>query len=67
MEKVAYIILLLLVGLWLGAMVVGMVAAMPEGIIGLLMLLAFGLLFIKALKERLNNKEDDHYNKNIDL
>jgi hypothetical protein len=36
------------------------------GIIGLAAILAFGLLFIKALKDRCRNKEDKYYSDNID-
>lgn len=66
MEKTAYAILLLLAGLWLTAMVAGMIAAFPFGLLGLVGLLALGLLFIKVLRERLANAEDDHYEKNVD-
>ena len=67
MEKVAYAILLVLAGLWVVAMLVGMVAALPFGIVGLLAFLAIGLLLIKVVRERLANKEDDYYSKNVDL
>lgn len=67
MERVAYVLLLLLASLWLGAVITGMITTIPAGIFGLLTILAFGILFIKVLKERLNNKEDDHYDKNVDL
>jgi Tfp pilus assembly protein PilW len=43
-----------------------MVAAFPFGIIGLIVLTGVGVLFIKVLKDRLNNKEDDYYSKNVD-
>lgn len=66
MEKTAYAILLILAGLWLLAMVGGMIAAFPFGIIGLLVLLAFGLLFAKVVRERLASKEDDYYAKNVE-
>lgn len=66
MERTAYAILLLLAALWVGAMIVGMVAAMPVGIVGLLGFLAIGLLLIKVFRERLANREDDYYSKNVD-
>ena len=66
MEKVAYAILLVVACLWLAAMVAGMVAAFPVGLIGLAVLLAVGLLFIKVLRERLTSSEDDHYAKNVE-
>ncbi len=66
MEKVAYAILLVLAGLWLLAMIGGMIAAFPLGILGLLVLVAFGLLFAKVLRERMASEEDDYYSKTIE-
>ena len=66
MEKTAYAILLLLAGVWLAAMVVGMVAAFPFGVLGLLGLVAVGLLLIKVVRERLANTDDDYYSKHVD-
>jgi len=66
MEKIAYAILLGLAVLWLLAVVAGMIAAFPFGILGLLAIVAIGLLFIKVLRERLANKEDDHYSRHVD-
>ena len=66
MEKTAYIILVVVAALWIIALLVGMIAAFPFGIIGLLAIVGFGLLFIKALADRLGNKEDDYYSKNVD-
>ncbi|UCC94768.1 MAG: hypothetical protein JSW40_08145 [Candidatus Omnitrophota bacterium] len=66
MEKVAYVILAIVAIAWLIAMIVGMVAAFPAGIIGLVVILAFGLLFVKALKERLASKKNDRYSKDVE-
>lgn len=66
MEKIAYIILAIVAIAWLVAMIVGMIAAFPAGIIGLVVILAFGLLFAKALKERLASRKDDRYSKNVE-
>lgn len=65
-EKVGYGLLGLIAILYLTALVIGMVAAFPFGIIGLIVLAGVGVLFIKVLKDRLNNKEDDYYSKNVD-
>ena len=66
MEKTAYIILTIVAIGWLVALIVGMVAAFPVGIIGLVVILAFGLLFVKALKERLASRKDDRYSKEVE-
>jgi uncharacterized protein (DUF2062 family) len=65
-EKVAYGILGGLAALWLLAMLAGMIAAFPFGLIGLLVVLAVGLLFVKVLRERRANREDDHYDRTVE-
>jgi len=49
MEKIAYILLLIVALCWLLAMFVGMVAAFPMGLIGLVGIAGLGLLFIKVI------------------
>ena len=66
MEKVAYIILAAIAIVFLFGMLAGFIAAFPYGIIGLLIIIAFGLLFIKVLKDRLSSKEDDYYSKKVE-
>jgi uncharacterized membrane protein YraQ (UPF0718 family) len=61
MEKIAYVILLGIVILWLTAMIIGLLAIFPVGLIGLLVILAFGLLFIKVFKEKKESKEEEKY------
>jgi len=51
---------------WLIAMLFGMIAAFPFGIVGLLAIIGVGLLFAKVVKDRLSSKEDDHYSKNVE-
>jgi len=65
-EKFGYTCLGLIAVLYVIALFAGIIAAMPFGILGLVCMLGIGALFIKVLKERLNNKEDDHYDKNVD-
>ncbi|MCS6946374.1 MAG: hypothetical protein NZM12_02020, partial [Steroidobacteraceae bacterium] len=65
-ERIAYSILGALAVLWLLAVLAGMVALFPFGLLGLAVGLAIGILFIKVLKERLANKEDDRYDKQVD-
>jgi membrane protein implicated in regulation of membrane protease activity len=66
MEKTAYALLLAVAALWLIAMLVGMIVAFPFGLIGLVVIVAVGLLLIKVLRERRANKEDDYYANNVD-
>ncbi|MEJ2089789.1 MAG: hypothetical protein P8Y69_15200 [Gammaproteobacteria bacterium] len=65
-EKVGYVCLGIVALCYLVAMLVGMVAAFPFGLIGLVAIVGVGALFIKVLKERRENVEDDHYSKTVD-
>ena len=51
---------------WPLAMVVGSIAAFPAGVIGLAALAAIGLLFVKVVRDRIANREDDYYTKKVD-
>ena len=66
MEKIGYILLSAVALCWLVAMLFGMIAAFPAGVIGLVAILGIGFLFAKVVQDRLANKEDDHYSKNVD-
>lgn len=65
-EKIGYTLLGIVAALYILAMIVGMVAVFPYGLVGLIAITAIGVLFIKVLKERLQNKEDDYYSKKVD-
>lgn len=45
--------------------VVVSILAFPMGLFSLFGLLAFGLLFVQALKDRLGSAEDDYYDKSV--
>jgi len=66
MEKIGYILLSIVAAIYIVAMFAGLIMAFPWGIVGLIAILGVGILFIKVLKERILNKEDTHYSKNID-
>ena len=66
MEKTGYILLSIVALCWLVAMLIGLVAAFPIGIIGLIAIVGIGLLFIKVLSERLSSKEDNYYSKKVE-
>jgi uncharacterized membrane protein YraQ (UPF0718 family) len=66
MEKLAYILLIIVAAIWIVAILMGMIMAFPYGLIGLVVIIAVGLLFAKVIKDRLSNKEDDYYSKNVD-
>jgi hypothetical protein len=66
LEMVGYTLLGIVALIYGIAIVVGLVAALPWGIVGLIALLGIGVLLIKVIAERLHNREDDHYSKTID-
>jgi hypothetical protein len=65
MEKTAYVILTLVAIAWIVVMIVGLVAAFPAGLIGLAVILAFGLLFARAFRDRVKSSGDDRYSRDV--
>ena len=66
MEKLGYVLLVAVAAVWLYAMIRGMVALLPYGLVGLVALAGIGLLFAKVVKDRVESTEDDYYSKNVD-
>lgn len=66
MENIGYLLLGIVAIIWLLAIIVGVIVAFPFGLIGLIAILGIGFLFAKVIKDRLGNKEDDHYSKTVD-
>jgi hypothetical protein len=50
---------------WIIAWIVGMFENVWLGIIGLVTIVGLGLLFIKALTDRLASKKDDKYSRDV--
>ena len=65
MERIAYIFLGFAFLGWLGQMIFGFIRSWPFGIFGFLLLIGFGLILAKVLRERRQNAEDDYYSKHI--
>ncbi len=65
-EKIGYVCLGVVAACYLAAMLIGMVAAFPFGLIGFVAIVGVGVLLIKVIRERLANAEDDHYSKTVD-
>ncbi len=66
MENIGYILLAIVAVCWFIAIVVGLIVVFPLGIIGLIAIIGIGLLFAKVIKDRLSNKEDDHYENTVE-
>jgi hypothetical protein len=65
LERLALIFVAVVAGIWATVMLLGMVAALPWGLPGLIALGAFGYLLWRVLRDRLSNAEDDYYEKNV--
>jgi len=65
-EKIGYFILGAVVLLYILAMVVGLFAILPFGLIGLAIFVGLGTLVVKVLRERAANKEDDYYSEKVE-
>lgn len=65
-ERVGYACLAAVALVYLIAMLGGMFAIFPYGLLGLVVLVGVGALLLKVVKERLANKEDDHYSQNVE-
>ena len=65
MEKTGYIILIVVTIVWIIAWIVCMFENIWLGTIGLVTIIGLGLLFIKALTDRLASKKDDKYSRDV--
>ena len=65
LEKIGYTFLIVALIVWIYLLVKSLVDIWPEGLIGFIAIAGIGFLFIKVLGDRLKNKEDDYYNKNV--
>lgn len=52
--------------IWGGAIVIGMIALMPYGLVGLIGLAGIAIMVFVVIRDRMTNKEDDYYSKNVD-
>ena len=66
MKSIAFILLGILAACYIAALVYGLIAAFPAGVLGLIGLIALALLLVQVLKDRLENDEDDYYSNNVD-
>ena len=66
MEKIGYVLLGIAAFCWIIAFIIGVIVAFPVGLFGLIAIIGIGFLFAKVVKDRLENKEDDHYSNTVD-
>jgi amino acid transporter len=65
LDKLALICVIVLTALWCGLLVASAVAALPFGLPVLIVLLVIGYFVYRVVRDRIENKEDDYYDKNI--
>lgn len=66
LERLGYFFLVIALLVWIYLLIKGLIQAIPEGIIGFIVITGLGLLFLKVVRDRLRNKEDDYYDKNVE-
>ncbi|WMT90589.1 hypothetical protein [Pelagibacterium sp. H642] len=66
LDAIALAIVIVFALLWLGVAITGMLSVVPFGVFGLVLIaVIFGLLAV-VIHQRLNNAEDDHYDRTVD-
>jgi hypothetical protein len=66
MEKFGYFLLIIFYALAINFSLSEVEVFYPDGLLILLFVSGLLMLFIKVLNERINNKEDDYYSKEIE-
>jgi hypothetical protein len=66
LQKICLILACIAGGLWALGLAAGLVAAFPFGLPVLAGLGVLAFVFVRVVRDRLNNAEDDYYEKNID-
>jgi len=66
LDQIALIIVVAMAVAWLVVFAGGMMQIMPYGFIVLIPLALFLWIVVRIVQQRLKNKEDDYYHKNID-
>jgi len=66
LDQIALAIVALYAIMWIGLVVTGLLVAVPFGAIGLIPLAVVLGLIITVIVQRVRNKEDDYYDKNVD-
>lgn len=66
LDKLALICVVILAAIWCVALLTSAVAVLPYGLIILAVLCVGGYFVYRVIRDRLENKEDDYYEKNVD-
>lgn len=66
LEQIALVVVVAYGILWVGGAMTGLILAVPYGFLGLIPVAIFVGLLVAVIVQRLNNREDDYYDKNVD-
>lgn len=66
LDKLALICVIILAAIWCIILLASTIAILPYGLPVLLGILIVGYFVYRVIRERLENKEDDYYEKNIE-
>jgi len=66
LDKIALIFAVIMFVIWSSVLVLGLISTWPFGIPLLLVAAVVGYMLFSVVRDRLNNEEDDYYDKNID-
>ncbi len=66
LDQIILVLVIIVAVIWVGTMVAGMVAMTPWGLLGLIPLAIVLAILGRVIYQRLNNAEDDYYEKNVD-
>lgn len=65
LDKLALICVIILAAIWATILLTSAIAMLPYGLPVLIAIAIGGYFVYRVVKERLENKEDDYYDKNI--
>jgi hypothetical protein len=65
LDTLALILVLVVAGIWCVLLFASAIATLPFGLPVLIIILIAGYFIYRVVRDRLENKEDDYYEKNI--
>ncbi|VAW17107.1 hypothetical protein MNBD_ALPHA12-189 [hydrothermal vent metagenome] len=66
LDQIILVLVIIVALTWIISVAAGMIAMMPWGLLGLIPLAIVIAIIGRVIYERLNNAEDDYYEKNVD-
>lgn len=66
LDQIALAMVVIFALAWVLTTITGLLIAVPFGVFGLIPIAIVGGIIVTIIVQRLNNKEDDYYDKNVD-